>query len=62
VVLADGYIHCPAEPMPYRVLRRILTDGEDVSRFNPPYGQVLAVPVANSRVVVTPGCVERRRG
>jgi predicted metal-dependent peptidase len=47
VVLTDGYISYPDEPMPYRVLWGILTDGEDVSRFNPPYGLVLPVPVSS---------------
>jgi predicted metal-dependent peptidase len=45
VVLTDGEIDYPSEPMPYAVLWAVMTDREDVSWFRPPYGQVLGVSV-----------------
>jgi len=43
VVLTDGDIAYPPEPMPYQVLWGVLTYSEDANGFTPPYGQVLPV-------------------
>jgi predicted metal-dependent peptidase len=41
LVLTDGYIDYPGEPMPYEVLWVVT---EEPTWFSPPYGQVLALP------------------
>jgi predicted metal-dependent peptidase len=49
LLLTDGYIEYPAEPMPYRLLWGLI--GQVNRSFNPPYGEVLNLPsleVANS--------------
>ncbi len=40
IVLTDGYIDYPQEPMPYTVLWVLTPDG-DPNYFQPPYGRVI---------------------
>lgn len=42
LVLTDGYIDCPAEAMPHRLLW--VLSGQMSDEFAPPYGHVLRMP------------------
>ena len=43
VVITDGEILYPQAPLPYDVLWVLLPSGSAGSRFNPPYGRVVAM-------------------
>ena len=42
LLLTDGYIEYPAEPMPYRLLWALI--GQANQSFHPPYGEVMHLP------------------
>ncbi len=48
IVITDGYIEYPQEPLPFQVLWTIV-DGWAYDDFTPPYGTVLEIPVQQVR-------------